>query len=153
MAYITKAKKDEIAELLRAVVPPGWRYTLALQDHSALVMTIQSAPVDLLRAFKKTEFYDPQVATHLRLDRHRDGDRMTDKASQEIMAAIFKTLNTGNHDRSDPMRDYFDVGHYVVVNIGRDDRPFICTMPPEISNDKTAESDHNDSDSMPQPGM
>jgi hypothetical protein len=39
---------------------------------------------------------------------------------QEIMPL----MNAGNHDRSDIQTDYFDVGWYVDVNIGRWDRPY-----------------------------
>lgn len=48
MAYITQDQKKEIATLLKNVVPKGWKYSLAINNHSTLVMTIRSAPVDLL---------------------------------------------------------------------------------------------------------
>ena len=31
-------------------------------------------------------------------------------------------MNVGNHDNSDPMTDYFDVGWYISVNLGRWDK-------------------------------
>jgi hypothetical protein len=34
-------------------------------------------------------------------------------------------MNDGNHDRSDIQTDYFDVGWYVDVNIGRWNKPYI----------------------------
>ena len=33
-------------------------------------------------------------------------------------------MNDGNHDRSDPQSDYFDVGWYVDVNIGKWNKPY-----------------------------
>jgi hypothetical protein len=34
-------------------------------------------------------------------------------------------MNMGNHDNSDIMTDYFDVGWYVDVNIGLWNKPYI----------------------------
>jgi hypothetical protein len=38
-----------------------------------------------------------------------------------------RALNCDNYDNSDSMTDYFDVGHYVDLNIGKWDKPFVCT--------------------------
>ena len=47
------------------------------------------------------------------------------KYSLETMQSIVRALNAGNHDRSDIMTDYFDVGWYVSVKIGHScDKPF-----------------------------
>jgi len=45
----------------------------------------------------------------------------------QTMRAIIKALNLDNYDRSDSMTDYFDVGHYVNINIGRWNKPFVFT--------------------------
>jgi hypothetical protein len=34
-------------------------------------------------------------------------------------------LNTGNHDNSDSQTDYFDVGWYVDVKVGKWNKPYI----------------------------
>jgi len=34
-------------------------------------------------------------------------------------------MNEGNHDNSDIMTDYFDVGWYISVRLGKWDKPYV----------------------------
>ena len=112
MAYITQEEKKAIAKKLKGIVPKGWKYSLRIQHHTTLIMTIKEAPADLVgedyvqinseRSFEGTEYY-------------------------ETFKEIFGALNTDNHDNSDIYTDYFDVGHYVWVHIGSWDKPFVNT--------------------------
>lgn len=43
----------------------------------------------------------------------------------ETWGKIVIVLNLNNHDRSDVMTDYFDIGHYVSIRIGKWNKPFI----------------------------
>jgi hypothetical protein len=36
-------------------------------------------------------------------------------------------INHNNHDNSDPMTDYYDVGHYTKINIGKWDKAYQLT--------------------------
>ena len=42
----------------------------------------------------------------------------------KTITAIKDACNVGNHDRSDSQSDYFDVGWYVDINIGSDEKGF-----------------------------
>lgn len=124
MAYIDQDKKKAIAANLKKVVPAGWKYSLAIRHHSTLVLTIQSAPFDLIRAFKPSEYFNPETATHADVCRYHYHDHFEDECVAEAFDAIFDVLNDGNWDRSDSQTDYFDVGWYVDIKIGRWDKPF-----------------------------
>ena len=66
MAYMTQSNKKRIAEKLKTVMPTGWKYSLAVRDHSKLVLTIQAAPVDILRAMAASSGFTPaHVALHV----------------------------------------------------------------------------------------
>lgn len=123
MAYMNQERKSILAAALKKVVPTGWKYTLAVRHHSTIVMTITEAPVDLIAEINASG--QPRDAVgHTSINPYR-----FDKAfgpSLPTIKAIFAALNTGNHDNSDVMTDYFDVGWYVDVNIGRWDKPFVC---------------------------
>jgi hypothetical protein len=41
-----------------------------------------------------------------------------------FLTEVLAAMNGGNHDRSDIQSDYFDVGWYVDVNIGKWDAPY-----------------------------
>ena len=42
----------------------------------------------------------------------------------EFLTKVIRVLNGGNHDNSDAMVDYFDVGWYVDVRFGRWKNPY-----------------------------
>lgn len=109
MAYVDQAKKAKIAAALRAVVPAGWKYSLAVQNHSTIVMTVAAAPLDIGGDRVDVSPYHHQ--------RHYG----------ETFTKIFEALNTDNFDNSDIQTDYFHVGHYVRLQLGRWNKPFVRT--------------------------
>lgn len=130
MAYVSKEKKAKIAAQLKQVMPKDWKYSLAVRHHSTIVCTIYSAPIDLIAMAHKNidsnDGYSVQASergyydvNQYYLDRHFEGKIL------QTFREILRALNTDNHDRSDIMTDYHDVGHYVDLNLGRYDRPFV----------------------------
>lgn len=122
MAWMSQEKKAKIAAKLKDVVPKGWKYTLAVRNRSEIVMTISEAPVDLLRACKDFKEGNTSWAVN-----EYWVDRSFTPEVAEILSRIFDALNLDNHDNSDIQTDYFDVGHYVALLIGRWDKPFKCS--------------------------
>lgn len=129
MAYVSQEKKAKIAAALKQVVPAGWKYSLAVRHHSTIVMTISAAPVDIIGAMKPTPYLDPKTATYVDLNHYHYRDHIADQDVADTFGKIIGALNTDNFDNSDPMTDYFHVGHYVDVKIGRYDKPFQVVAP------------------------
>lgn len=123
MAYMDQAKKAKIAEALRAVMPASFKYSLSVRNHSTLCLTIRSAPVDILGAIAYSE-----KVTHFGINVYHVERQFKPYGLGMECAALFgrirDAMNTGNHDRSDVMTDYFDVGHYIEINIGAWNKPF-----------------------------
>lgn len=116
MAYVSKEKKAKIAAELKKVMPKNWKYSLAVRHHSTAVITIYSAPVNLIPADAHSQkYYD---VNHYHLHDQYEGELL------EIMKKIKSAMNADNYDNSDSMTDYFDVGHYIDINVGRYDKPF-----------------------------
>jgi len=118
MAYITQDQKKKIAKLLKKVVPSDWRYSLAIRHHSKIIMTIRKGPIELVTVGGK-------VRTHfspndLYLSNSYSGELL------ETMEKINTALNLDNFDNSDTMTDYFHVGHYVTIQAGKWNKPFIA---------------------------
>lgn len=44
---------------------------------------------------------------------------------RDILIDILNKLNEGNHDNSDAMTDYFDVGWYAYLSVGKWDKPYM----------------------------
>ncbi len=116
MAFMNQERKAMLAKEVAKVVPAGWKYSLAVRNHSTIVMTISEAPLRLMRN-EKSESVNPYCVEKYYGEDHP-------------LVAIVAALNIGNHNRSDIMTDYFDVGWYVDVNLGRWDKPFKSTLPP-----------------------
>jgi len=124
MAYMNQEKKRKIAAELKKAIPSDWKYSLGVDNHSTIVLTIQSAPVDLLSSIEDSDSNHDR--TYLQLNHYYPQNRY-EGAVLQTMRAIIKALNLDNYDRSDSMTDYFDVGHYVNINIGRWNKPFVFT--------------------------
>jgi len=123
MAYMDQNKKKEIAAALKLVVPKDWKYSLRVHDNSSITLTIKSAPIDLLGEHKNLA---PGVKGHVELNEYTlnrayEGDLL------KTMVSISNALNTGNHNNSDSQTDYFDVGFYSHLQLGKWDKPFQVT--------------------------
>jgi hypothetical protein len=134
MAYMDQERKQQLAAELKTVMPKDWKWSLSVRHHSTLVLTIQEAPIDLMADFIRHEearfrrnfpsdTYTPSTSGQVNPHAHWIAESW-DEPLRGIFTRISKALNTGNHDRSDSMTDYFDVGWYVTINIGRWDKPF-----------------------------
>lgn len=131
MAYMNQEKKSKIAAKLKDVVPKGWKYSLRVRNHSTIIMTVTSAPVDLMAeaqrvtAERRARQGDaPNNYTHTHLDVNPYHPDFSFDVSLPTIRSILEAMNDGNHNRSDIMSDYFDVGWYVDINVGSWDKPF-----------------------------
>jgi hypothetical protein len=120
MAYVNKETKAKVVAAVKAVLPKDWKATFAVQDHMVLVCTIRKAPVDLKAVFDCDREYYGVNEYHYRT-------HCNDKAVADILEKIVTALNCDNHDNSDPMTDYFDVGYYINLQFGSWDKPFTNT--------------------------
>lgn len=129
MAYMNQAKKKEIAALLKTFMPKSWKYSLSVDNHSSIVMTIKSAPVDLIALnLKKSE----STQDCLSINTFYAKDAYEGEVGQ-LIVKIVEALNLNNFDNSDSMSDYFHCGHYVNLNVGRWNQPFVFTPQKEAN--------------------
>jgi hypothetical protein len=149
MAYMDQATKAKLAANLKKVMPKGWKYSLAVRNSSTIVCTISEAPADILGEMTRCS-----AARALYGDRPAFcGQRNSQYASVNgywlqnqfdtllpTFQMIYSALNDGNHDRSDPQSDYFDVGWYVDVMVGRWNKPFVDTRSPNAKADAIVEA-------------
>jgi len=142
MAYFTQEQKKQMTPKIKAVLSQyGLKGSLSVNNHSTVVLTIQQGAIDFigntLRVAEHTLAEQPtnkMLKTSVEQDRvrppkylsanqyhyqsHHTGDAL--RCLKDLFAILFE----GNHDRSDIMTDYFYVGWYVNLHIGRWDRPY-----------------------------
>lgn len=128
MAYMSQEKKQELAPKIRDLCKKyGIKATIAVRNHSTLVVNISQGEVDFIGSYRRCVGESRQVQereiTHLDVNPYWYHDHFDGKA-KEFLSKLFPIMNDGNHDNSDIQTDYFDVGWYVDVNIGRWNKPY-----------------------------
>lgn len=125
MAYISKEEKNVKAVLLRALGKKhGVKLTVARDHYSTIVLNIASGKIDFFKDFQLKDDYEN--LTYLNVNKYYIKDHFTG-SSKEFLLAAHAILNDGNHNKSDIMTDYFDVGFYIDIRIGRYNKPYLLT--------------------------
>jgi hypothetical protein len=137
MAYMSQEKKAKIAPVVKSILKKyGVKGSLAVRHHSNLVLNIKSGPIDFVENYIKTDLdkvYANKMSqdqiSYIRKNQSIDvnpywyKEHFSGKALS-FLKEVFTAMNEGNHDNSDIMTDYFDVGWYVDVNIGKWNKPY-----------------------------
>ena len=138
MAYVSQDLKKSLAPAIKAVLKKyGVKGTLGVRHHSTLVLNIKSGPIDFIENFIQTDA-DSNIGRkmsqsqidYLRKNQSMDvnpywyQEHFSGKALS-FLKEVLPLMNNGNHDNSDVQTDYFDVGWYISVNIGKWDKPYV----------------------------
>jgi len=115
MAYVSQDDKKKLAPAIKAVLKKyDMKGTIAVRHHSTLVVNIKSGAID---------FGEDNIDVNpYWIDEHYEGKARD--FLNELLAAM-KGPDYFCHD--DSMTDYFHRSHYTDINIGRWDRPYVCS--------------------------
>lgn len=132
MAYVSQELKKSLAPVIKRICKKhGVKATLAVRHHSTLVLNVKSGKIDFLESYNRLGMQESRP-DHLpftpetcyigvnpyHYKRHFDGKAL------KFLSEVIPAMNRGNHDNSDIMTDYFDVGWYIDVNVGKWDKPY-----------------------------
>jgi ABC-type transport system substrate-binding protein len=123
MAYMNQERKNKLAPGIKAALKKwGMKGTISVQNYSTLVVKITSGKIDFEAAAIKEKFAPGFNFTGFNVHGHWRGYNFSGDAA-DFLTELHKAMNTdgdtlGNHDNSDTMTDYFDVGWYTNVEIG-----------------------------------
>lgn len=132
MAYMSQTKKAEIAPVVKAILKKyKLKGSLGVRNHSTLVLNIKSGSIDFIANSNKLAVeraHTPGGRVHLAenymdvnpywFQEHFDG------VAKDCLTELFAAMNSGNWDKSDIQSDYFNVGWYVDVNVGKWDKAY-----------------------------
>ena len=133
MAHVSQERKKALAPKIKAICKKyGVKATLAVRNHSTLVLNIKSGIIDFIgnsnevcskdyyqvfRGFtRNTRGYTDVNVYHFKS--HYDG------VALKFLTEVYDAMMVGNHDNSDIQTDYFSVGWYVDINIGKWNKPY-----------------------------
>jgi hypothetical protein len=118
MAYFTQEMKKEIAPKLKAIAKKyDVKLTLGVRNHSTLMIHVKSGVVD---------FSEKVGEARQRYTGKKYGYYVNDNATN-LLNELNDAAQDGNYDNSDIMTDYFDVGYYVDVQVGKWNKDYIQT--------------------------
>ena len=123
MAYFNQERKKAMAPKVNAILKKyGLKGSLAVRHHSTVVLSIREGNLDFIGNFSRK---DTRLASdgYIQVNTYHT-DRGFTGAQAEFFKEVLNVLNGGNHDRSDIMTDYFDVGWYVNINVGSFEKPY-----------------------------
>lgn len=119
MAYCSQSLKAELAPAIKAILKKyGIKGSLAVRHHSTLVLNIKSGKINFEK-FSTSDNFNYQVNVY-HTDRHYTG------TAKKFFAEVIAAMKGPNFfDNSDPMTDYFHCSHYIDVNLGTWNKPYI----------------------------
>lgn len=125
MAYVSQELKAKLAPAIKAICKKyGVKASLAVRNHSTLVLNVKSGKIDFISDFGNTpearadaEKFGIQVNPY-HYKSHFNGE------AYHFLSEVIPAMNAGNWDKSDIQTDYFNVGWYISVNIGKWNKPY-----------------------------
>ena len=124
MAYVSQEMKKELAPQIKAVLKKyGMKGTVAVRHHSSLVCNIKSGKLDVLGALPVGE-YGPR--DYVQVNPYWIEENYDDAKVVAFLSELKEAMEGPNffcHD--DSMTDYFHRSHYVDINVGQFDKPYI----------------------------
>lgn len=138
MAHMNQAMKAQLAPGIKAVLKRyGIKGSISVDNYSSLVVTLKEGALDLIGEANRfnreyaerrgERFYE--VKGYYQANAYRPNDY-----ADNTVGRFFKELTKAMrgdlwYDNSDAMTDYFDTAYYLHINVGRWDRPYVCTGP------------------------
>lgn len=129
MAHMSQEKKKEISAKLKPIIKKyDLSGTLSVDHHSTLVFTISRGPIDFISDYNKIAAERNRNDNQLVKDSMRINEfwykEFHSGKALECLSEIIPIMNDGNHNNSDPMSDYFDIGWYIEIQIGKWNKPY-----------------------------
>ena len=146
MAFMDQKRKALLASGIKAVLRKyGLKGSLRVGNHTSLSLTLTEGSLDfigngvaVLHRVADTYPHDTkgkwmrEAAANMLKSQSMDvnpyhaKDEFTGVCQKAILELI-EAMNVGNYDESDPQTDYFSVGWYIHVNVGRWNKPYRFT--------------------------
>lgn len=112
MAYFSQEMKREKAPKIKKILKKyGVKGTLSVRHHYTFVLNLKSGSIDFGSINRQVNV--------CRVKENYSG------VAKDFLLEVLEAMNEGNHDRSDIMTDYFDVGWYTDINIGNWEKPYV----------------------------
>ena len=132
MAYMNTERKRQLSPAINRILKSnGLSGTLSVKNNLTLVLTIRSGWLDFIGNFNETvtqnlQSYDrfTPATGYIQVNEHHLDHAFSGEALR-ILEELKAAMMDGNWNDSDIQTDYFNVGWYISIRIGRYDRPYL----------------------------
>lgn len=112
MAYVSQELKKELAPRIKEVAKKyGFKISLRVKNHTGLQCVIREGKIA-----NPFDHYD--VNTY-HIESKYEGEL------RDFLVELNDAMNVGNHDNSDLMTDYYDIGWFTWISFGTWDKEYI----------------------------
>ena len=106
---MNQEKKKKLAPKIKEILKKyNMKGTLSVDNYSTLNLNLKSGSID---------FGTDRINEYWYKDHFKDNPE-----ALAFLSEVIPAMNVGNHDNSDMMTDYFDVGWYIGVRLGKWDK-------------------------------
>jgi hypothetical protein len=126
MAYVSQEMKKELAPAIKAVLKKyNMKGSIAVRHHSTLVVNIKSGALDILGALPVSE-YGPR--DYIQVNPYWIKDNYDCPTVVAFLTELKDAMEGPEFfDHSDSQTDYFYRSHYLSMNVGNYNTPYIYT--------------------------
>lgn len=139
MAYVSQELKSKLSPTIKAICKKhGVKASIAVRHHSTLVLNVKSGKIDFIENYIKTDAdkvvankMSPETIAQIRkyqsldVNTHWAHEHYSGKAKQFLTEMISAMKGPDFFDETDAQVDYFHCSHYIDINIGKWDKPYI----------------------------
>ena len=139
MAYVSQELKSKLSPKIKAICKKhGVKASIAVRHHSTLVLNVKSGKIDFIENYIKTDAdkvaankMSADTIAHIRKNQSLDvntywaHEHYSGKAKQFLTEMISAMKGPDFFDETDAQTDYFHCSHYIDINIGKWDKPYI----------------------------
>ena len=112
MAYVSQELKKELAPRIKEVAKKyGFKISLRVKHHTGLECVIREGKIE-----NPLEHYE--VNTHW-IEKNYEGEL------RNFLLELHDAMNVGNHNNSDLMTDYYDIGWFTWITFGTWNKEYI----------------------------
>ena len=134
MAYVSQTMKAKLAPTIKDICKKyGVKASIAVDNHSTLVVNIKSGKLDFIGNFNKmVEKRDPsgcqglrKADTSLDVNHFWYQDHFDGKVKKFLDELIPAMKGPDFFDETDSQIDYFHCSHYLDINVGKWNKPYV----------------------------
>jgi hypothetical protein len=133
MAYANQELKAKVAPVIKALCKKyGVKGTLSINNHSTLVLTVSQGSIDFIGNANRMnrEFAERrgeiarEIKDHIQVNTYHVDSHFDGVAREFLDKAVAALKGPEFFDHSDLQTDYFNVSHYIDINIGKWNKPY-----------------------------